>query len=98
MAVVGPDRFDDVEYRVLEEPEPPRRPRLRRWTLTALSAVLATATFAGGASALTGSEPAQKLEGWESYGPVSGDKGRDGRDCDRWKRHRGPDRNLELKY
>jgi hypothetical protein len=96
MAVVGPDRFDDVAFRMLEEPEPPRRPRLRRWTLTALSAVLATGAFAGGASALTGEESAPKAEGWESYAPISSDK-RDGRDCDRWK-HRGTDRNSELKY
>ena len=98
MAFVGPDRFDDVEYRVLEEPEPPRPPRLRRWTLTALSAVLATGVFAGGASALSGSDPAPKTEGWTSYAPLSGDKGRDGHDCDRWKRDRGVDRTLELRH
>lgn len=98
MAPVGPDRFDDVEYRVLEEPEPPRRPRLRRWTLTALSAVLATGAFAGGASALSGTDSPQKLEGWTSYAPLSGEKGRDGRDCDRWKRDRGVDHTLELRH
>jgi hypothetical protein len=97
MPAVGPDRFDDVEFRMLEQPEPPGRPRLRRWTLTALSAVLATGMFAAGASALTGEEraPAAKSEGWESYVPLGGKKG--GRDCERGK-HRGADRNLELKY
>jgi hypothetical protein len=77
---VGPDRFDDVEYRVLEQPEPPRRLRLRRWTLTALSAVLAAGTFATGASALGGEDaaPAAKAAG----------KGKtvyphDWRDCDK---------------
>jgi hypothetical protein len=93
---VGPDRFDDVEYRVLEQPEPPRRPRLRRWTFTALSAVLATGAFAGGASALTGEESAAapsaaKSDGWTHYGPLS-----KGRDCDR--RHKGADRNSEVRH
>ena len=78
---MGPDRFDDVEYRVLEEPEPPRRPRLRRWTLTALSAVLATGAFAGGASAIGGDEaaaPAAKVSDKSSTVYQ-----RDGRDCDK---------------
>jgi hypothetical protein len=94
MPVVGPDRFDDVEFRMLEQPEPPGRPRLRRWTLTALSAVLATGLFAGGASALTGEDraPAAKAEGWESYAPVGGHKFRD---CDRDKLQR---RSAELKH
>jgi hypothetical protein len=94
MPAVGPDRFDDVEFRMLEQPEPPGRPRLRRWTLTALSAVLATGLFAGGASALTGDErapAAKQAEGWESYGPL-----KKGRDCDR--RHKGADRNREVRY
>ena len=95
MPVVGPDRFDDVEFRMLEEPEPPRRPRLRRWTLTALSVVLATGTFAGGASALTGEDaaPASKGEGWESYAPMSGKQGHDGKGPCRRER-----RNSELRY
>ena len=95
MPVVGPDRFDDVEFRMLEEPEPPRRPQLRRWTLTALSAVLATGVFAGGASALTGEDrapaSAPKVDGWESYAPAGGDH--DGkRPCRRERR------NAELRY
>jgi hypothetical protein len=97
MPAVGPDRFDDVEFRMLEQPEPPGRPRLRRWTLTALSAVLATGMFAAGASALTSEDRApapNKAEGWHSYGPMIGKKGRD---CERGK-HRGADRNLELKH
>jgi hypothetical protein len=98
MPVVGPDRFDDVEFRMLEQPEPPSRPRLRRWTLTALSAVLATGMFAGGASALSSEDPAPaaKSEGWTTYGPLK--KGERFRDCERGKHHRGADRNLELKY
>ena len=83
---MGPDRFDDVEYRVLEEPEPPRRPRLRRWTLTALSAVLATGVFAAGASALSGDDAAPAREGSKSSGATF--YPRDYRDCDRDKLHR----------
>jgi hypothetical protein len=90
MPVVGPDRFDDVEFRVLEQPEPPGRPRLRRWTLTALSAVLATGLFAGGASALTSEEAAPAAKSKTTYS-------KDWRDCDRGK-HRGADRNREVKY
>ncbi len=92
---MGPDRFDDVEYRVLEEPEPPRRPRLRRWTLTALSAVLATGAFAAGASAITGSEaaPAAKVSDKSSGDAVYP---RDYRDCDRDKLHRRS--NSAVKY
>ena len=87
---MGPDRFDDVAFRMLEEPEPPRRLRLRRWTLTALSAVLATGAFAGGASALTGDErAAQAKKSGETVYP------KDFRDCDRDKLHR---RSSELKY
>jgi hypothetical protein len=92
MPPVGPDRFDDVEFRMLEQPEPPGRPRLRRWTLTALSAVLATGLFAGGASALTAEEgaPAAAKSSKTAYP-------KDWRDCDRGK-HRGADRTREVRY
>jgi hypothetical protein len=91
MPVVGPDRFDDVEFRMLEQPEPPERPRLRRWTLTALSAVLAVGLFAGGASAVTSEERAPAAtQSSETVYP------KDWRDCDR--RHKGADRNREVKY
>jgi hypothetical protein len=78
---VEPDRFDDVAFRMLEEPEPPRRPRLRRWTLTALSAVLAAGSFATGASALSGDDAAPTAK-------AAGEVGKtvyphDWRDCDR---------------
>jgi hypothetical protein len=91
---VGPDRFDDVEYRVLEEPEPPRRPRLRRWTLTALSAVLATGAFAAGASAITGSQEAAPAAKASQKGDADRFYPRDYRDCD--KPH--GTRSSELKY
>ena len=44
------DRFDDVEYEIVESPEPPRR---RRWPVAVVAAVLATGALAAGASALT---------------------------------------------
>ena len=58
-----PDRFDDVEYHVLEEPEPPRREprRRRRLAVVAATALFAAGGLAAGASALTGSgEPSQR--------------------------------------
>ena len=91
---MGPDRFDDVEYRVLEEPEPPRRPRLRRWTLTALSAVLATGAFAGGASAIGGEEAAAPAAKSSHKSSTDAFYPRDYRDCD--KRHSR--RDATVKY
>jgi hypothetical protein len=90
---VGPDRFDDVEYRVLEEPEPPRRPRLRQWTFAALSVVVATGVLAGGASAITGEDAAPSAKTSQKGGADSSSP-RDRRDCDK-PHHR---RNSELKY
>jgi hypothetical protein len=57
-----PDRFDDVELRVLESPEPPPRPprrRRHRRLVFALGVSLVTAgALAAGASALTDSAQA----------------------------------------
>ena len=90
---MGPDRFDDVEYRVLEEPEPPRRPRVRRWTLTALAVVVASGAASAGASALTGdpAAPAAKASHERSSATFSQ---RDHHDCDKGERRR----NSEVKY
>jgi hypothetical protein len=51
-----PGRFDDVDIRWMEDPEPPRRPpSLRRRMGVALSAwIIAAGVLAAGASALTG--------------------------------------------
>jgi hypothetical protein len=95
---VGPDRFDDVEYTVLEQPEPPRRPRLRRWMLAPLVAVLAGGALAAGASALTSDDPARRAPA------PNGDVAvplklelRKGHDCDKGERHRERS-SSELRY
>jgi hypothetical protein len=99
MSAVGPDRFDDVDFRMLEQPEPPRRPRLRRWMLAPLGAILVAGALAAGASALTGEDSAPAA-------PAKGDAAvpqapvyRDFRDCDRFK-HDGKreQRKLELRH
>ena len=95
------DRFDDVEYEIVESPEPPRR---RRWPAVAVAAVLATGALAAGASALTTSgddaatrpaKPAasKSSEGWTHYGdkPCKAGEGR------RWHGRRG-DRASDVRY
>jgi heme A synthase len=54
-----PDRFDDVELRMIEEPEDPRGPRrATRWVLGIVAATLTAGTMAAGAWALTSSDDA----------------------------------------
>jgi hypothetical protein len=52
-----PGRFDDVEFRIVDEPSdprPPRRPwRIGHTALAVIAAVVLTGTLAAGASALT---------------------------------------------
>jgi hypothetical protein len=56
---VEPDRFDDVELLMIEEPEDPRGPRrTARWALGIVAAVLTAGTMAAGAWALTSSDDA----------------------------------------
>jgi hypothetical protein len=50
-----PDRFDDVELQVIEEPMPRGPRRSTRWALAIVAGVLSAATLAAGASALTSS-------------------------------------------
>ena len=63
-----PDRFDDVGFRIVEEPAPPpRRTSLRLRMALALSAwILGAGALAAGASALTG-----------AGGEAAGEKARD---------------------
>jgi hypothetical protein len=50
------ERFDDVSYHFVEEPEPPRPPRrVRRWALGGVAAIVVAGGLAAGASALTSS-------------------------------------------
>jgi hypothetical protein len=54
---VEPERLDDVAFRIVERPEPPRRPpRGPRWALAIVACLLTTGALAAGASALTGGE------------------------------------------
>jgi heme A synthase len=54
-----PDRFDDVELHMLEEPEDPRGPRrATRWALGIVAAALSAGAMAAGAWALTSSDDA----------------------------------------
>jgi hypothetical protein len=56
---VEPDRFDDVELLMIEEPEDPRGPRrATRWALGIVAATLTAGTMAAGAWALTSSDDA----------------------------------------
>jgi hypothetical protein len=89
---VGHDRFDDVEFRIVEGARPPRRPRRPgRWAIALLAGVLVAGAAAGGASALSGDEPANeavapaKERGWTEYAPLSRDRDGD-RPCRRDER------------
>jgi hypothetical protein len=50
-----PDRFDDVELQVIEQPVQRGPRRATRWALAVIAGVLSAATLAAGASALTSS-------------------------------------------
>ena len=81
-----PDRFDDVEFRIIDEPEPARPGRRPgRWVAAATATVLAVGALAAGASALTGGEDAPPA----AAPPAAKDTqlhhgfGHDGRGCHR---------------
>jgi hypothetical protein len=58
---VESDRFDDVDFRMLDQPEPPPPRRGRRRGLLAVATVIAAGGLAAGASALASQdEPAAK--------------------------------------
>jgi hypothetical protein len=52
-----PDRFDDMEFRIIDAPEPGPR-RGRRWVAAGAATILAVGALAAGASALTGGDDA----------------------------------------
>ena len=91
------DRFDDVEFRVMECPDPPRRPpRMRRWVLALAGGVLAAGALAAGASALGGGEDRQARETAPPKPRTNimyTDRGtpyaRDGRDCEAGRAYGG---------
>jgi hypothetical protein len=78
------ERFDDVAYRFIDEPEPPRprRPRrVRRWVAAAGVTAVVAGGLAAGASALTdnggkakapsaANERAMPDAGWAAYAPL----------------------------
>jgi ferric-dicitrate binding protein FerR (iron transport regulator) len=74
-----PDRFDDVEFRVLESPEPlpqPSRPRRRhRWAVALTLTAFTAGALAAGASAFTDSAqaPATKKAAVKAHGYSAGD-------------------------
>jgi heme A synthase len=56
---VEPDRFDDVELQMLEQPEEQRGPRrATRWAIGVVAATLTAGAMAAGAWALTSSDDA----------------------------------------
>jgi hypothetical protein len=93
---VAPDRFDDVEYTVIEQPEPPRRPRPQRWLLAPLASVLIIGSLAAGASAVTSDGSAPTLAPKDSFTKPDY---RDFRGCEKGERHGKRERSgSELKY
>ena len=91
------DRFDDVEFRVIERPDPPRRPpRVRRGVLALGAGLLAAGALAAGASALGGGEEQQARDTAPpkprtniTYTDRGTPYARDGRDCEVGKRFGG---------
>lgn len=84
---------------MLEQPEPPRRPRLRRWMLAPVAAVLAAGALAAGASALTGEEPAPAPAPKGDVAVPQKPEYRHFRDCEKGKRDGGRERrSSEVRY
>jgi hypothetical protein len=96
------DRFDDVEFRITEAPEPP--PRRGRWVVAGAATLVATGMLAAGAWALTSpgssepvAQPAPKIHYNADGVPVS----RHGRECMAGKGHHGArhsERDSSVKY
>jgi hypothetical protein len=86
------DRFDDVEFRILEEPEP-RRPRRRTRLASVITVTVAAGLFATSALAFTDKpaapSKAAKVEKRQHHGCHHGG----------WRHHdRGDTESLGLRY
>ena len=87
------DRFDDVEFRILEEPEPPRRRPRGRTRLASLATVtVAAGLFATSAFAFTDEPVAPQTPAKASKFEKRGHHG-----CKRGERHRDAE-NLGVRY
>jgi Spy/CpxP family protein refolding chaperone len=80
---VPPERFDDVGYRIIEEPEPPRPPRRRGRSRAAVSAVLLAGAIATSAAALATADdasppPAKATPSYDAGSQFRHDGGRHG--------------------
>ena len=87
------DRFDDVEFRILEEPEPRRRPRSRTRLASLVTVIVATGLFATSAFAFT-DEPVAP----QTPAKASKFEKRGHHDCKRGERHRDSSENLGALY
>ena len=103
------DRFDDVEFRVMERPDPPRRPRMRRWVLALRRRSARACALRGGRLDLGGGEDQQAREAAPPKPRTNimyTDRGtpyaRDGRDCEDGRayggRHKRERRTSELRH
>ena len=87
------DRFDDVDYDILESPEP--APRRRRRGLVALGAVIVAAGLGLGASALASdNEPAAP----QTPAKATKFEGRHHHGCKHGRHHGGDTESLGLRY
>ena len=88
------DRFDDVEFRILEEPEPPRRrPRSGKRLASLVTVTLAAGLFATSAFAFT-DEPVAP----QTPAKASKFEKRGHHDCKRGERHRNSSEDLGSLY
>lgn len=96
MAGMEHDRFDDVEVRLLHDPDAPQQPprRRRRWVAGAVAAALvvggfAAAASAGGGSSDDGARPAAKKSLDVRYSEAGQPHMRKGKPCRAGERYDG---------
>jgi hypothetical protein len=91
-----PDRYDDVEFRILDAPDPRPPRRRRRWLAAGAGTILAAGALAAGASALTGGgdDPAPAAKK-----PAATERGFIGHHgCHHWGRQRANPDSSTFKY